>query len=140
MGAQRRRTAAVHTWSCMHGRMQAPGNEVWGLGSREGAWPRRTLPHTGCCWLLQGRVACEINSGDELVATEMIFAGVLTELEPEEAVALLSALVFQARRALPMLAPATQCLLLRFPLHCQYLYIPVQCAYSASVQCCLKVY
>ena len=44
----------------------------------------------------QGRVACEINSGDELVATEVIFAGVLAELEPEEAVALLSALVFQA--------------------------------------------
>ena len=48
---------------------------------------------TGLC--LQGRVACEINSGDELVATEVIFAGVLAELEPEEAVALLSALVFQ---------------------------------------------
>ena len=45
--------------------------------------------------LLQGRVACEINSGDELVATEVIFAGVLAELEPEEAVALLSAVVFQ---------------------------------------------
>ena len=44
---------------------------------------------------LQGRVACEINSGDELVATEMIFAGALSELRPEEAVALLSALVFQ---------------------------------------------
>lgn len=40
-------------------------------------------------------MACEINSGDELVATEVIFAGVLAELEPEEAVALLSALVFQ---------------------------------------------
>ena len=40
-------------------------------------------------------MACEINSGDELLATEMIFAGVLSELEPEEAVALLSALVFQ---------------------------------------------
>lgn len=40
-------------------------------------------------------MACEINSGDELVATEMIFAGVLLELKPEEAVALLSALVFQ---------------------------------------------
>lgn len=41
-------------------------------------------------------VACEINSGDELVATELIFGGVLPELAPEEAVALLSALVFQA--------------------------------------------
>jgi len=48
--------------------------------------------------MLQGRVACEISSGDELVATEVIFAGVLSELEPEEAVALLSALVFQVSR------------------------------------------
>ena len=49
---------------------------------------------------MQGRVACEIKSGDELVATEIIFAGVLSELEPEEAVALLSALGFQVRRLL----------------------------------------
>ena len=42
-------------------------------------------------------MACEINSGDELVTTEMIFAGVLAELTPEEAVAVLSALVFQVR-------------------------------------------
>ena len=47
------------------------------------------------CGGLQGRVACEINSGDELVTTEMIFAGVPAELTPEEAVAVLSALVFQ---------------------------------------------
>ncbi|GMH32178.1 hypothetical protein BSKO_00012 [Bryopsis sp. KO-2023] len=46
---------------------------------------------------LKGRVACEINSGDELVATEMIFTGLLTELEPEEAVALVSAFVFQEK-------------------------------------------
>jgi len=46
--------------------------------------------------LLQGRVACEINSGDELASTELIFGGVLTQLTPEEAVAVLSALVFQA--------------------------------------------
>ncbi len=44
---------------------------------------------------VQGRVACEINTADELLATELIFAGVLSELEPEEAIALLSALVFQ---------------------------------------------
>ena len=44
---------------------------------------------------LQGRVACEINSGDELASTELIFGGVLTQLTPEEAVAVLSALVFQ---------------------------------------------
>ncbi|CAL8471306.1 g10848 [Coccomyxa elongata] len=54
---------------------------------------------------LKGRVACEINSGDELVATEMIFAGVLTELTPEEAVALLSALVFQEKSDVEAPAP-----------------------------------
>jgi superfamily II RNA helicase len=56
--------------------------------------------------VLQGRVACEINSGDELLATEMIFAGVLTELSPEEAVALLSALVFQVQ---PRIFPLAIC-------------------------------
>lgn len=45
----------------------------------------------------QGRVACEINSGDELVATELIFSGLLNTLTPPEAVALMSALVFQER-------------------------------------------
>lgn len=40
-------------------------------------------------------MACEVNAGDELVTTEIIFAGVLSELTPEEAVAVLSALVFQ---------------------------------------------
>ena len=44
---------------------------------------------------MQGRVACEIHSGDELVATEMIFSGALTDLDPAEAAGLLSALVFQ---------------------------------------------
>ena len=44
-----------------------------------------------------------MNSGDELVATELIFAGVLAELAPEEAVALLSALVFQVRLSCAML-------------------------------------
>ncbi|KAL6770219.1 hypothetical protein ACKKBG_A34065 [Auxenochlorella protothecoides x Auxenochlorella symbiontica] len=46
---------------------------------------------------LKGRVACELNSGDELAATELVYGGVLTDLEPEEAVALLSALVFQEK-------------------------------------------
>lgn len=50
-----------------------------------------------CSDSLQGRVACEVNSGDELAATELIFGGVLTQLTPEEAVAVLSALVFQVR-------------------------------------------
>ncbi|KAK9854771.1 hypothetical protein WJX84_006472 [Apatococcus fuscideae] len=49
---------------------------------------------------IKGRVACEVNSGDELVATEVIFAGILTELTPEEAVAVLSAFVFQGQEEL----------------------------------------
>ena len=44
---------------------------------------------------MKGRVACEINSGSELVATEIIFGGLLSDLSPQMAVALLSALVFQ---------------------------------------------
>eukprot|EP00873_Tetraselmis_striata_P040414 jgi/Tetstr1/460678/TSEL_005874.t1 len=46
---------------------------------------------------LKGRVACEVNTGDELLSTEIIFAGLLTDLSPAEAVALLSALVFQEK-------------------------------------------
>lgn len=47
---------------------------------------------------LKGRAACEINSTqDELVATEAVFRGLLAGLSPEEAVALMSALVFQER-------------------------------------------
>ena len=47
---------------------------------------------------LKGRAACEIASTqDELLATEALFRGMLTGLTPEEAVALLSALVFQVR-------------------------------------------
>lgn len=63
---------------------------------------------------LKGRVACEINSGDELASTELIFGGVLTQLTPEEAVAVLSALVFQeksdveAAAATPALAEARE--------------------------------
>ena len=50
---------------------------------------------------LKGRVACEIATGDELVGTEIIFAGVLADIPPEEAVALLAALVFQEKNASP---------------------------------------
>ena len=44
---------------------------------------------------IKGRVACEIQSCDELVATEMVFRGMLTSLSPAEAIALVSSLVFQ---------------------------------------------
>ena len=60
--------------------------------------------------VLQGRVACEVNSGDELAATELIFGGVLTQLTPEEAVAVLSALVFQV----PIGATHSCCQILQF--------------------------
>lgn len=46
---------------------------------------------------VKGRVACECNTCDELVITEMIFNGILTELDPPEVVAALSALVFQEK-------------------------------------------
>lgn len=47
--------------------------------------------------LLKGRVACEINSADELLLTELILDNFFSELEPEEAVALLSVFVFQEK-------------------------------------------
>ncbi|KAI9916455.1 hypothetical protein PsorP6_016825 [Peronosclerospora sorghi] len=46
---------------------------------------------------VKGRVACEINTCDELVLTELIFENVLARLEPEEIVAVLSALIFQEK-------------------------------------------
>ena len=49
--------------------------------------PKPLYPHS----LLQSSSA-----QDELVASEMVFAGLLSDLSPEEAVALVSALVFQA--------------------------------------------
>ncbi|CEH12518.1 antiviral helicase [Ceraceosorus bombacis] len=47
--------------------------------------------------LLKGRVACEINSADELLLTELILDGFFTLLKPEECVALLSVFVFQEK-------------------------------------------
>jgi antiviral helicase SKI2 len=44
---------------------------------------------------LKGRVACEMNSGEELICTECLFENQLDDLEPEEAVAVMSAFVFQ---------------------------------------------
>ena len=46
---------------------------------------------------LKGRVACEMNTCDELIATEMLFGNVLEPLNPPEAAAILSAFVFQVR-------------------------------------------
>jgi antiviral helicase SKI2 len=46
---------------------------------------------------LKGRVACEMNTADELVTTEMLFLNVLEPLNPPEAAAMLAALVFQEK-------------------------------------------
>ncbi|XP_050138547.1 DExH-box ATP-dependent RNA helicase DExH11-like isoform X1 [Malus sylvestris] len=55
---------------------------------------------------IKGRVACEMNSGEELISTECLFENQLDDLEPEEAVALMSAFVFQQRKTSdPSLTP-----------------------------------
>ncbi len=46
---------------------------------------------------LKGRVACEINTSDELLVTEIIFSHLLEPLNPPECVATLSALVCQEK-------------------------------------------
>ena len=46
---------------------------------------------------VKGRVACEVNTCEELIVTEMVFEGTLNDLEPEEIAAVLSALVFQEK-------------------------------------------
>ena len=45
----------------------------------------------------KGRVACEIDSADEIVVTEMLFNGVFNNLTPQQCAALLSCFVFQER-------------------------------------------
>lgn len=47
--------------------------------------------------LLKGRVACEINSANELILTELILDNILADYTPQEAVALLSIFVFQEK-------------------------------------------
>ncbi|CAF3434713.1 unnamed protein product [Rotaria sp. Silwood1] len=46
---------------------------------------------------LKGRVACEIDTGDELVTTELLFNGVFNDLTVSQACALLSCFVFQEK-------------------------------------------
>lgn len=43
---------------------------------------------------LKGKVACSISASDEILITEMIFSGMLSELQPEIIAALLSCLIF----------------------------------------------
>lgn len=46
---------------------------------------------------LKGRVACEIDTGDELVTTELLFSGAFNDLTVSQACALLSCFVFQEK-------------------------------------------
>ncbi|KAM0746373.1 translation repressor [Meredithblackwellia eburnea MCA 4105] len=56
--------------------------------------------------LLKGRVACEINSANELVLTELILENTFSTYEPEEVVALLSCFIFQEKTDVePLLTP-----------------------------------
>lgn len=50
---------------------------------------------------LKGRVACEINTTDELLTTELLFNNTFSSLESAEIVALLSCMVFQEKNAAP---------------------------------------
>ncbi|KAI0323105.1 antiviral helicase [Amylostereum chailletii] len=54
---------------------------------------------------LKGRVACEINSVNELVLTELVLENTLAAYEPEEVVALLSAFLFQEKTDIEPLLP-----------------------------------
>ncbi|KAI1794031.1 antiviral helicase [Ganoderma leucocontextum] len=59
--------------------------------------------------LLKGRVACEINSANELVLTELILENTLAAYDPEEVVALLSCFVFQEKTDVePVIPPKLQ--------------------------------
>lgn len=46
---------------------------------------------------VKGRVACEVNTCEELIVTEMVFEGILNDLDPTQIVAALSALVYQQK-------------------------------------------
>ncbi|OQV13156.1 Superkiller viralicidic activity 2-like 2 [Hypsibius exemplaris] len=48
---------------------------------------------------LKGRAACEISCADELLLTEMLFAGLFNDLEPAAVVALLSCFVAEGAKA-----------------------------------------
>jgi len=59
--------------------------------------------------LLKGRVACEINSANELILTELILENILADYTPEEAVALLSLFVFVEKTdSQPVILPKLQ--------------------------------
>jgi ATP-dependent RNA helicase DOB1 len=59
----------------------------------------RELGHVDAGGVIQtkGRAACEINTADELVIVELLFAGLFNDLTVEQSVALLSCLIFDER-------------------------------------------
>ncbi|ELU06394.1 hypothetical protein CAPTEDRAFT_155216 [Capitella teleta] len=73
---------------------------------------KRVLRRMGYCNAsdvieLKGRVACEIDSADEILLTELLFNGVFNDLKAEEMCALLSCFVFQEKAsAMPKLTEA----------------------------------
>lgn len=57
---------------------------------------------------LQGRVACEITAGDELLLTELLFAGAFNDLPPEDCAALLSCTVAEEKGECPKMSDVLQ--------------------------------
>jgi ATP-dependent RNA helicase DOB1 len=59
----------------------------------------KKLGHVDAMGVIQtkGRTACEVNTADELVVVELIFAGVFNDLSVEQSAALLSCLTFDER-------------------------------------------
>ena len=59
----------------------------------------KRLGHVDADGVIQtkGRTACEINTADELVVVELIFAGIFNDLSVEQSVALLSCMTFDDR-------------------------------------------
>lgn len=73
---------------------------------------------------LKGRVACEMNSGEELICTECLFENQLNDLEPEEAVAIMSAFVFQQKKTSePSLTPRLAQANKRYPTFFNYSFL-----------------
>jgi ATP-dependent RNA helicase DOB1 len=59
----------------------------------------KKLGHVDAMGVIQtkGRTACEVNTADELVVVELIFAGIFNDLSVEQSAALLSCLTFDER-------------------------------------------
>jgi ATP-dependent RNA helicase DOB1 len=59
----------------------------------------RELGHVDASGVIQtkGRAACEVNTANELVVVELLFAGLFNDLTVEQSVALLSCLIFDER-------------------------------------------